>query len=51
MLEHGLVDMVVPRTEIRKVLTQLIQYLAAEGAPPRTEPPPQTSPAVSGPSE
>jgi len=35
MLEHGLVDMVVPRSEMRKILAELIEYLQAEGAPPR----------------
>ena len=44
MLEHGLVDLVVSRAEIRKVLVQIVQYLAAEGAPPRVEPPPAPEP-------
>ena len=35
MLEHGLVDMVVPRSEIRAMLAELISYMQAEGAPPR----------------
>ena len=35
MLEHGLVDMVVPRTELRDVLAELIEYMQPEGAPPR----------------
>jgi acetyl-CoA carboxylase carboxyl transferase subunit beta len=39
MLEHGLVDRVVPRAEMRKVLAQIIEYLQAEGAPPRAERP------------
>ena len=39
MLEHGLVDMVVPRAEIRSVLARLVEYLQAEGAPARAERP------------
>ena len=39
MLEHGLVDMVVPRVKLRKVLSELIEFLQAEGAPPRQEQP------------
>ncbi len=35
MLEHGLVDKVVPRSELRFVLAKLIEYLRAEDAPPR----------------
>jgi len=44
MLEHGLVDMVAPRSELRKTLSQLIEYLQAEGAPPREEQPDQEKP-------
>ncbi len=39
MLEHGLVDMIVPRSEIRKTLARLVEYLQAEGAPPREKRP------------
>ncbi len=39
MLEHGLVDMVVPRADIREKLTELLGYMQAEGAPPREAPP------------
>jgi acetyl-CoA carboxylase carboxyl transferase subunit beta len=35
MMEHGLVDMVVPRSELRDTLAQLAEYLGAEGAPAR----------------
>lgn len=34
MLEHGLLDMVIPRADMRKTLSLLIHYLEAEGAPP-----------------
>jgi acetyl-CoA carboxylase carboxyl transferase subunit beta len=39
MLEHGLVDAVVPRSELRHTLAELIGYMQADGAPPREEPP------------
>ena len=38
MLEHGLVDMVVPRSKVRETLAELIAYMQAEGAPPRGKP-------------
>jgi acetyl-CoA carboxylase carboxyl transferase subunit beta len=37
MLEHGLVDAVVSREELRRTLSDLIGFLQADGAPPRTE--------------
>ena len=42
MLEHGLVDMVVPRSEIRETLAELLSYMQAEDAPPRETPPEDT---------
>ena len=39
MQEHGLVDMVVSRAEMRKTFGRLLEYLRVEGAPPRQEPP------------
>jgi acetyl-CoA carboxylase carboxyl transferase subunit beta len=44
MLEHGLVDMVVPRSEIRETLAELISYMQAEGAPPREKKPESDEP-------
>jgi len=35
MLEHGLLDMVVPRSKIRETLSELVGYMQAEDAPPR----------------
>jgi acetyl-CoA carboxylase carboxyl transferase subunit beta len=32
LLEHGMIDMVVPRAELRTTLAQLIGYLAPEKA-------------------
>jgi len=39
MLEHGLVDRIVPRSDLRRVLSELLSYLQPEGAPPRGERP------------
>ncbi len=39
MLEHGLVEMIVPRSKMREVLARLVEYLQAPGAPPRGERP------------
>ncbi|MFO7897562.1 MAG: acetyl-CoA carboxylase, carboxyltransferase subunit beta [Planctomycetota bacterium] len=39
MEEHGLVDMVIARSEIRGTLGRLLGYLQADGAPPREEQP------------
>jgi len=38
MLEHGLIDTIVARAELRKELARLIEYLQAEGGPPRQVP-------------
>jgi acetyl-CoA carboxylase carboxyl transferase subunit beta len=39
LLEHGLVDTVVPRSELRRSLASLVAYMQAEGAPPRVAQP------------
>jgi acetyl-CoA carboxylase carboxyl transferase subunit beta len=44
MLEHGLVDMVVPRSDIRETLAELLSYMQAEGAPPREKQPEDDKP-------
>ncbi len=51
LLEHGLVDMIVPRSEIRQVLGELVQYLRAEDAPPRSEKAQDGEGEKSGPAE
>jgi acetyl-CoA carboxylase carboxyl transferase subunit beta len=49
MMQHGLVDMVVPRSDLRGVLARLAEYLAAEGAPPReVQPEDEDTQQVSG---
>ncbi len=48
MLEHGLVDMVVPRSKMREVLSELVGYLQADGAPPREEQPEPDEPETPG---
>lgn len=37
MMEHGLVDIIVPRIQLKKTLALLVEYMLPAGAPPRAE--------------
>jgi len=37
MMEHGLVDIIVPREQMKKTLALLVEYMLPAGAPPRSE--------------
>lgn len=43
MMDHGLVDMVVPRNKMRETLTTLLEYMQAPGAPARAEQAPKAA--------
>jgi acetyl-CoA carboxylase carboxyl transferase subunit beta len=40
LLEHGMVDMVVPRTEMRKTLVDLLDFFGDIDKPPQEKPKP-----------